>query len=76
MVRASGSVAANGLEVLRDRDRVMTFRLCRKEATECQLWLRLLSPGQGGSAEAQRALPYHEAHQRKLTVSPIIRKLE
>jgi four helix bundle protein len=41
LVRASGSVAANCIEAneaLGDRDRVMKFRTCRKEAKESQLW--------------------------------------
>ena len=48
LVRASGSVAANCIEAneaLGDKDRVMKFRTCRKEAKECELWLRLVSPG-------------------------------
>src|SRR5688572_30867210 len=54
LVRASGSVAANCIEAneaLGDRDRVMKFRTCSKEAKECQLWLSLLNVG----VEAERA---------------------
>jgi four helix bundle protein len=46
LVRASGSVAANCIEAneaLGAKDRVMKFRTCRKEAKECQLWLRLVN---------------------------------
>jgi four helix bundle protein len=48
LVRSSGSVAANCIEAneaLGDKDRVMKFRTCRKEAKESQLWLRLLNAG-------------------------------
>lgn len=79
VVRASGSVAANCIEAneaLGDRDRVMKFRICRKEAKECQLWLRLLNPGESGSAEVQRAVLHQEAHELKLIFSSIIKKLE
>ncbi len=43
LVRASGSVPANCIEAneaLGNKDRVMKFRISRKEAKECQLWLR------------------------------------
>ena len=46
LVRASGSVAANCIEAneaLGNKDRVMRFRISRKEAKECQLWLRLIN---------------------------------
>jgi four helix bundle protein len=49
LVRSSGSVAANCIEAneaLGDKDRVMRFRICRKEAKESQLWLRLIYAGQ------------------------------
>ena len=46
LVRASGSVAANCIEAneaLGNKDPVMRFRISRKEAKECQLWLRLIN---------------------------------
>jgi four helix bundle protein len=76
LVRASGSVAANCIEAneaLGDKDRVMRFRTCRKEAKECQLWLRLLAVGD--SAQSRDALR-QEAHELKLIFSTIVRKLE
>jgi four helix bundle protein len=76
LVRASGSVAANcieGNESLGDRDRVMKFRTCRKEAKECQLWLRLLNSGE---ASAKRDELRQEAHELKLIFSAIVKKLE
>ena len=76
LVRASGSVAANcieGNESLGDKDRVMKFRTCRKEAKECQLWLRLLN---AGDATTQRDGLRQEAHELKLIFSAIVKKLE
>lgn len=46
LVRASGSVPANGIEAneaLGNKDRVMRFRICRKEAKKGQLWRRLVN---------------------------------
>ena len=79
LVRASGSVAANCIEAneaLGDKDRVMKFRTCRKEAKECQLWLRLLNRGDEiGTREVSFALR-QEAHELKLIFSAIVKKLE
>ena len=44
--RSSGSVAANYIEAnesLSSKDFVMRIKICRKEARESQLWLKLLS---------------------------------
>jgi four helix bundle protein len=79
LVRASGSVAANCIEAneaLGDKDRVMKFRTCRKEAKECQLWLRLLDVGDNASALETGALLRQEAHELKLIFSTIVMKLE
>ncbi len=79
LVRASGSVAANcieGNEALGDKDRVMKFRTCRKEAKECQLWLRLLNVGDGATAQEKRGALRQEAHELKLIFSAIVKKLE
>jgi four helix bundle protein len=76
LVRASGSVAANCIEAneaLGSRDRVMKFRTCRKEAKECQLWLRLIYLGGDGTT---RDLLNQEAHELKLIFTTIIKKLE
>ena len=45
LVRSSGSVAANYIEAneaLSKKDFVMRIKICRKEAKETILWLRLL----------------------------------
>jgi four helix bundle protein len=79
LVRASGSVAANCIEAneaLGDKDRVMKFRICRKEAKECQLWLRLLTTGDAVCFGEQRGALRQEAHEPKLIFSAIVKKLE
>jgi len=79
VVRASGSVAANCIEAdeaFGDKDRVMKFRICRKEAKECQLWLRLLHTGNDEELEKERSALTQEAHELKLIFSSIVKKLE
>jgi four helix bundle protein len=79
LIRASGSVAANcieGNESLGDKDRVMKFRTCRKEAKECQLWLRLVNAGEDSATRGQAASLRQEAHELKLIFSSIVKKLE
>jgi len=79
LVRASGSVAANCIEAneaLGDKDRVMKFRTCRKEAKECQLWLRLVNTGEDAAADKRRGELRQEAHELKLIFSTIVKKLE
>lgn len=58
LVRASGSVAANQIEAdnaLGDRDRLMKFRTCRKEAREAGLWLRLMHAGDDTGVSTEQA---------------------
>lgn len=79
LVRASGSVAANCIEAneaLGDKDRVMKFRTCRKEAKESQLWLRLLHLGEAEQLPNLRDALRQEAHELKLIFSAIVKKLE
>jgi four helix bundle protein len=79
LVRASGSVAANCIEAneaLGEKDRVMKFRTCRKEAKECELWLRLLDTGENMDRDKIRAELRQEAHELKLICSSIVKKLE
>lgn len=79
LVRSSGSVAANCIEAneaLGDKDRVMKFRTCRKEAKESQLWLRLLHTGEVAQSPHSREALRQEAHELKLIFSAIVKKLE
>jgi len=79
LVRASGSVPANCIEAneaLGNKDRVMRFRISRKEAKECQLWLRLVNVGEHQDIDAERKRLRPEAHELKLIFTSIIKKLE
>jgi len=79
LVRSSGSVPANCIEAnesLGGKDRLMRFRICRKEAKESQLWLHLLNTGENAIVEAERAALWQEAHELKLIFTAIINKLE
>src|SRR5258708_1726870 len=79
LVRASGSVPANCIEAneaLGNKDRVMKFRISRKEAKECQLWLRLVNVGPDPETEFERKRLCQEAHELKLIFTSIIKKLE
>jgi four helix bundle protein len=79
LVRSSGSVAANCIEAdeaLGNKDRVMKFRISRKEAKESQLWLRLLNVGENTALEDERTRLRQEAHELKLIFTSIIKKLE
>lgn len=79
LVRASGSVPANCIEAneaLGNKDRVMRFRISRKEAKECQLWLRLINVGDEPQVDAGRKRLRQEAHELKLIFTSIIKKLE
>jgi four helix bundle protein len=79
LVRASGSVGANCIEAnesLGNKDRVMKFRISRKEAKECQLWLRLVDVGGNPGLDDQRKGLRQETHELKLIFTAIIKKLE
>lgn len=79
LVRASGSVAANCIEAnesLGGKDRVMKFKICRKEAKESQLWLRLIHTASDESLDNLRVSLRQEAHEFKLIFTTIIKKLE
>jgi four helix bundle protein len=79
LVRASGSVPANCIEAneaLGHKDRVMRFRISRKEAKECQLWLRLVNVGDNPEADAERKRLRQEALELKLIFTSIIKTLE
>jgi four helix bundle protein len=78
LVRASGSVPANCIEAneaLGNKDRIMKFRISRKEAKECQLWLRLVNVGTALEIDGERKRLRQEAHELKLIFTSIIKKL-
>lgn len=78
LVRASGSVAANQIEAdnaLGDRDQLMKFRTCRKEARESGLWLRLMDAGSDVEIQTERDRLADESLQLMRIYSVIIRKL-
>jgi four helix bundle protein len=59
LVRASGSVGANYIEAneaLGKKDFIMRIKICRKEAKEGRLFLRLLDLGDKGSAQRDRLI--------------------
>jgi four helix bundle protein len=75
LVRASGSVAATWIEAdeaLSKKDFVMRAKICRKEAKESRLFLRLIEVGSEG-VNRREALAA-EAHELTLIFSAIISK--
>lgn len=59
LVRSSGSVAANYIEAnesLSKKDFVMRIKICRKEAKESILWLRLLNASESLISEATQLM--------------------
>jgi len=81
LVRSSGSVAANHIEAdeaLGEKDRLMKFRVCRKEAKESTLWLTLLDVGGNTRLNEVRFALADEADEARQLVSiysTIIRRL-
>jgi len=58
-IRSSGSVAANYIEAnesLSKKDFVMRVKICRKEAKESILWLRLISVPKDMEKEQERLI--------------------
>ncbi|MDD5543178.1 MAG: four helix bundle protein [Acidobacteriia bacterium] len=77
LVRSSGSVAANFVEAneaLSKKDFLMRIKICRKEAKESQLWLRLIYEGTSGECPAAREALIAEARELVLIFSSIISK--
>ena len=78
VVRSSGSVAANQIEAdnaLGDQDRLMKFRICRKEARESGLWIRLLDAGPVDEANQEQIRLNDESAQLVKIYSTIINRL-
>ena len=79
LVRASGSVAANWIEAdeaLSKKDFLMRVKICRKEAKESRLFLRLIDAGLAKTTLAARDKLADEARQPTLIFSSIISKNE
>ena len=79
LVRASGSVAANWIEAdeaLSKKDFLMRVKICRKEAKESRLFLRLVDAGLAKAAVTARDKLADEARELTLIFSSIIAKSE
>src|SRR5438067_8935271 len=77
LVRASDSVAANWIEAdeaLSKKDFVMRVKICRKEAKESRLFLRLIDAGLSNDNGAKRDSLAAEARELLLIFSKIISK--
>ena len=77
LVRASGSVAANWIEAdeaLSKKDFVMRVKICRKEAKESRLFLRLIDAGLNKENWGKRDALAAEARELVLIFSKIISK--
>jgi len=77
LVRASGSVAANRVEAdeaLSKKDILMRAKICRKEAKESRLFLRLVETGLTKSSIATRDRLAAEARELTLIFASIISK--
>ena len=77
LVRASGSVAANWIEAdeaLSKKDFLMRAKICRKEAKESGLFLRLLDTGLTKNVLQSRETLANEARELTLIFSAIISK--
>jgi four helix bundle protein len=77
VVRSSGSVAANYLEAqegLSRKDFFYRIKICRKEARETVLWLRLLNCGTGAALRKEREQLAAEADELKRIFSSIAAK--
>lgn len=77
LARSSGSVAANYLEAqegLSRKDFFYRIKVCRKEARESALWLRLLDISGDGEANKQREKLIDEAEELKRIFARIASK--
>ena len=76
LVRSSGSVAANYIEAneaISKKDFVLRLKICRKEAKESRLWLKLCEPPHNQEIE-QKALE-QEAFELVKIFNAIIEKI-
>lgn len=80
LIRSSGSVAANYIEAnesLSKKDFLMRAKICRKEAKESKLWLRLLADEPQTAAFSQKVENLtSEADELTRIFGSIVRKSE
>ncbi len=77
LMRSSGSVASNYIEACEattGKDCTYRLKICRKEARESELWLRLLGRSLAPVLEKERRILKQEAHELKLIFNAIIQK--
>jgi four helix bundle protein len=77
LVRSSGSVAANYVEAqegLSRKDFFHRIKICRKEARESVLWLRLLETGDDAALDRERQALAQEAGELTRILSSIAGK--
>jgi four helix bundle protein len=79
LIRSSGSVPANWIEAseaVSEKDFIYRLKICRKEARESELWLKLLNAAEQAEAEVLRQALLKEADELKRIFSAIILKKE
>jgi len=79
LVRSSGSVGANYIEAneaLSKKDFIMRVKICRKEAKESCLWLKLCDVGEAGNLEKERDVLIKESQELTNIFGSIVRKSE
>ena len=79
LIRSSGSVASNYIEsqeALSRKDFFYRIKVCRKEARESGLWLRLIDTGSNAEVVAERAALLLESDALTRIFSSIIKKDE
>lgn len=77
LIRSSGSVAANYVEAnnpLGKKDFLMRIKICRKEAKESWLWLKLLTVP--STLEHMRAALFQESHELVCIFGAILQKCQ
>ncbi len=79
LIRSSGSVAANYIEAnesLSKKDFLVRLKICRKEAKESMLWLKLLIIGRIPAITVEHSRLQREAGEILRIFCAIIRKVE
>jgi len=77
LIRSSGSVAANYIEAnesLSKKDFVMRIKICRKEAKESELWLKLIFLNSNDALEKECATLIQESVELRKIFGSILEK--